>query len=433
LATVCFATLGCKVNQVDSAYLAEVFAQAGHDVVAWPGPADVCVINTCAVTARAERQSRQMARQARRANPRSFVVVTGCSPMIGGGRAEAYAEADLVTGNLEKDELLQLIAELGEPRPGRVVGDIRHARTLTAGGAYERADRTRAFLKVQDGCPERCTYCVVPRVRGPNRSVPRERVLAGVRQLLNLGHREVVLTGIHLGLYGRDQTPPDDLAALCRAILTDTDLSRLRLSSVEPREVTRDLIALLAAGDRLCEHLHIPLQSGSDRILRAMNRPYDTAFYAERVDRLRDGVENITIGADVLVGFPGEDERAFAETLAFLDRVRLPHLHIFPYSERPGTLAADLPGKVPRDVALARAAEVRRRAVRHRREFLRTQVGRRVDVLVEESEPGRARGLSRNYLPVRVNEPAPVGAEVVVEITDVDEEHDELLGQVVDA
>jgi threonylcarbamoyladenosine tRNA methylthiotransferase MtaB len=257
--------------------------------------------------------------------------------------------------------------------------------------------------------------------------VSRVGVIEAVRGLVELGHQEVVLTGIHLGMYGRDREPADDLASLCRAILAETALPRLRLSSMEPNEATPPLIDLMAADDRLCAHLHIPLQSGSDRILRAMNRPYATADYAALVERLRARLPNITIGADVIVGFPGEDEAAFAETLAFLERIRLPHLHVFPYSDRPGTPAARMPGQLARGVIKERAAIVRQLGRAHRLEHLRRQVGRQVRVLIEETRDGEGRGLSREYLPARLLVGAAIGREVPATVAEVDEESVELI------
>jgi len=426
--TVCFATLGCKVNQVDTAHLEELFRRAGYDVVAWPGPADVCVVNTCTVTARADRQSRQAATRARRLNPEGLVVVTGCAPMSGGGRSTAFADADLITGNAEKDDLPELVAGLEKGEGRRLIGAVARSDRVPAGGAC-RQHRARAFLKVQDGCPARCAYCIVPSVRGPHRSLPRARVVAAVEELVTAGYREVVLTGIHLGLFGADHEPPDDLAGLCRGILRETALPRLRLSSLEPREVTAALLELPAAEPRFCPHLHIPLQSGSDCILRAMNRPYDTTFYAGVVESCRAAVPDITLGADVLVGFPGEDETAFADTMAFLERLRLPHLHVFPYSDRPGTAASVMPGKVPRRTVLERAGRIREMAARIRRDYLAGYRGRWLAVLVERAAGGSSRGLSRNYLPVRFPGHCRPGTEVWVEVTDLDEREMELIGE----
>ena len=425
--TVCFATLGCKVNQVDTAYLNQSFTTRGYRVVPWPGPADVCVINTCTVTATADRQSRQMVHRARRFNPDSIVVVTGCGPISGGGTPNAFDDADLVTGNVEKQDLIRLVDEARGAGPLRCVADVASVETVQAGGAYDLPGRTRAFLKVQDGCPAACTYCIVPVVRGPSRSVAPDVVIGAVRELVAAGRNEVVLTGIHLGLYGHDLQPASRLTALCERILRETDLLRLRLSSIEPREVTADLLHLMAGEPRLCPHLHIPLQSGCDRILRAMNRPYDTALFADAVARCRQEVDNITIGADVLTGFPGESEEDFGETFAFLDRLRLPHLHVFPSSDRPGTPASTMPDRVNRREARDRAKRLRDAARGYRHEFMELQVGRVLPVLIERSETGFSEGLSRNYLPVAVQEVAH--GEVPVEITAVDVERLRLTGR----
>ncbi|HPQ67824.1 MAG TPA: tRNA (N(6)-L-threonylcarbamoyladenosine(37)-C(2))-methylthiotransferase MtaB [bacterium] len=417
-----FATLGCKVNQVDSAYLEQAFVAAGYEIVAWPGPAEVCVINTCTVTARAERGSRQMVNRARRSNPDALVVVTGCSPVSGGGKADAFAAADLVTGNAEKPHLLQLIENLTAARPQWQVADVAQSCAVEAGGAVLIADHVRSFLKVQEGCPAHCAYCIIPLVRGPSRSVPPDDVLAAARELLARGQKEIVLTGIHLGAYGQDLTAALDLAALCRRLLNDTALPRLRLSSLEPLEVSDDLLALMADDGRFCPHLHIPLQSGSDRILRAMRRPYDLARYEAIVAECRARVPGITIGADVLVGFPGEDERTFAETVETLRRLQIPHLHVFPYSDRPGTEASRMTDKAPRATVLTWAERVREIGAEIRREHLAGQVGGREVVLIERiDDQGRAHGAGRNYLPVVIEKALPIGEEAAVRIVGVTE------------
>jgi len=417
-----FATLGCKVNQVDSAYLEQAFAAAGYEIVAWPGPAEVCVINTCTVTARAERSSRQMVNRARRNNPAALVVVTGCSPVSGGGKADAYAQADLVTGNAEKPHLLSLIENLNAARPQWQVADVALSCAVEAGGAVLISDHVRSFLKVQEGCPAHCAYCIIPLVRGPSRSVPPDDVLAAARELLAQGQKEIVLTGIHLGAYGQDLMPALDLAELCRRLLHETALPRLRLSSLEPLEVTDDLLALMAADERFCPHLHIPLQSGSDRILRAMRRPYDLGRYEAIAAACRARVPGITIGADVLVGFPGENADTFAETMATLRRLQFPHLHVFPYSDRPGTEASRMPDKVPRATVLDWAERVRDIGNEIRHEHLKNQMGSEEVVLIERiDEQGRAHGAGRNYLPVIIEQALPIGEETAVRIVGITE------------
>jgi len=426
---VTFVTLGCKVNQVDTAHLEAAFGREHFEIVSWPGPADICIINTCTVTSVADRQSRQMVKRARRANPASLVIVTGCAPLSGGGADNAFAEADLVTGNVEKNQLVALAKNIARGETHQVIGDVALQSDVVASGASLIAGRARAFLKVQDGCPAACAFCVVPRVRGPSRSVPPTQVLTSVNELVRLGQGEVVLTGIHLGAYGDDLRPTTNLAALCRAILQETNLFRLRLSSVEPAEVTDELIDLMAADPRLCNHLHIPLQSGADRILRLMNRPCSVADYENIVTTCRAQVAGVTIGADVLVGFPGENDADFDATLVTLERLRLPHLHVFPYSDRPDTAASRMAGKVPRAVIRERAARVRALGREHQLEHRRNQIGRRLRVLVEQvGRDGQRRGMSRNYLPVVFSGSADIGqeTEVLIEATN---EKGELFGR----
>lgn len=403
--TVAFATLGCKVNQYETEALAEQFVRRGYEVVPFGEPADVYVVNTCTVTHIGDKKSRQLIRRARRANPKAFIVATGCYAQVAPEEVEAVG-VDLVVGTRGREHLAELVDE----RLGKRDGPRRAVQEFDAACAFEElpisrtAGRARAYIKVQEGCRDFCTYCIVPYARGPLRSRPAERVLEEAARLTANGYVEIVLTGTHLGAWGRDLPGAPYLAELVARVAEVPGLLRLRLSSIEPLEITPALIDLMASSAVICPHLHIPLQSGDDEILRRMGRRYTTREYALLVEHARSRIRDLAVTTDVMVGFPGETEEQFARSLAFVRRTAFSGLHVFKYSPRRGTPAATFSGQVPAkvkekrsDVMLALDAELRR-------EFASRYAGRTVEVLVEECVDGRAEGLTGNYL--RVSFPA---------------------------
>jgi len=399
---VAIATLGCKVNQADSAAIAEAIEGRGLCLVPFDQEADIYIVNTCTVTARTDYQSRQLVRRAARLNPAAAVVVTGCYAQVAPESVRGLPGVVLVAGTAEKSRIPEMIAGPDLTRPGGVfVGDLSSARTFTRPGAIRFAGHTRAFLKVQDGCDARCRYCIVPRARGPSRSLPLPETLAKLKELGEAGYRETVLTGIHLGAYGRDLEPPTNLPLLLAAAEQQGGIERLRLSSVEPREVTEDLIALMRRSHIFCRHLHIPLQSGDDEILRRMGRDYDAAFYGALLSAVAAAVPDIALGADVMAGFPGETPAQFAGTCEFLRESPLAYLHVFPYSDRPGTEASRMDGKVDAAEKKRRAQILREIGQQKRRAFAERFLGRELSVLIEgRNAGGYVRGFSGNYIPV---------------------------------
>ncbi|MDX9822126.1 MAG: tRNA (N(6)-L-threonylcarbamoyladenosine(37)-C(2))-methylthiotransferase MtaB [Syntrophales bacterium] len=399
---VAIATLGCKVNQADSAAIAEAIEGRGFSLVPFDQEADIYIVNTCTVTARTDYQSRQLVRRAARLNPAAAVVVTGCYAQVAPESLRGLPGVVLVAGTAEKNRIPEMIAGLDLTRPGGVfVGDLSSARTFARPGAIRFAGHTRAFLKVQEGCDARCRYCIVPRARGPSRSLPLPEALARLKELGEAGYRETVLTGIHLGAYGRDLEPPTNLPLLLAAAEQQGGIERLRLSSVEPREVTEDLIALMRRSRLICRHLHIPLQSGDDEILRRMGRDYDAAFYGALLSAVAAAVPDIALGADVMAGFPGETPAQFAGTCEFLRESPLAYLHVFPYSDRPGTEASRMDGKVDAAEKKRRAQILREIGQQKRRAFAERFLGRELSVLIEERNAGgQVRGFSGNYIPV---------------------------------
>lgn len=414
-------TLGCRSNQYDSAAMEELAAAGGFETVAFPAPADAYVINTCTVTARTDAQSRNLVRRARRLNPEAVVIVTGCYAQVSPGEAAAIEGVDYVLGNAEKARIVEYIsrgrrsgAETAVSGNGRATFPAMRARS--AGG------RARANLKIQDGCDRRCSYCIIPAARGPSRSMAIEEALAEMEALAEAGFAEVVLTGIHLGAYGRDLSPRRSLAELLERVEASNLRIRVRLSSIDPDEVDERMIELLSGASRVCNHLHLPLQSGDDSVLRRMNRPYDRRLFARLVERLAGAVDGVAIGADVMAGFPGEGEREFANTVELIEELPLAYLHVFPFSRRKGTAAAAMAEQVDSAIIKERAARLRELDGEKRRAFCSRFVGREAAVLIEGKGNGAVlRGRSRNYLPVALSGPDDLmGREASVRLSGFD-------------
>jgi threonylcarbamoyladenosine tRNA methylthiotransferase MtaB len=384
-------SLGCKLNQAEMEALAGRLAGAGHQVVASPGEADLCVLNTCAVTHVAAQKSRQALRRLHRDNPAARLVVTGCYAELAPGDLAGLPGVELVAGNEEKEGLAALLAAQG-------------SGAALEGGGDLPLSRTRALVKIQDGCDNACTYCIIHVARGPQRSRPADQVLDEVRARLAGGHREVVLTGVHIGAYGQDAAGSADLWALVGQILAETGVERLRLSSIEPWDLPERALGLWQ-DRRLCRHLHLPLQSGDDDTLARMGRPYTAVEFAALVARARAAIPGLAVTTDLIVGFPGETEEAHARSLAFLEEMAFARVHVFPYSLREGTPAAAMPGQVPAQVKADRARAARAAATESSRAFRRRFVGRVVEVLWEsgrrEGQGLLWSGLTDNYLRVR--------------------------------
>jgi threonylcarbamoyladenosine tRNA methylthiotransferase MtaB len=424
----CFTTvtLGCKVNQYESEALARRLVDQGWDRADGP-PVDLCLVNTCTVTGRAAMQSRQAIRRAKRQGAR-WIVATGCHAQVAPEDLTAIGEVNLLVGHSEKHRIPVLVAELethgGRPGAAAVVAPRSSAWPFEPICDAVVGGRTRPLLKIQDGCDAFCTYCIVPYARGRSRSMPAETVLRRVAALGAAGYHEVVLTGIHLGCYGRDLSPPTPLAELLRRIDAAGDIARFRVSSVEPREFDAALIAALTGSPRCCRHFHIPLQSGDDEILRRMGRPYTGTDVADLVFTLTRAVAEAAVGLDVLVGFPGETEAAFDRTYQLLARLPLAYLHVFPFSPRTGTPAVRMPDPVPERVITRRCARLRRLGQRKRLDFYRSFVGRDATAPVEgrrDPQSCRLKIVTDNYLPVTFDGPDTLMETLVtVRIDEVD-------------
>ena len=381
---------GCRATQADGAAIEQALEAQGFERAAEAKAAEVVVLNTCTVTAAADQDARAAIRRVHRENPGCRIVVTGCYAQRAPEELAGLPGVELVVGNSHKHELAELVGRqdfvaldtltAGRPRPKPIfVGDIFAHTELLAAPVFDAtsdAERTRPNLKVQDGCDNRCSFCIIPSVRGQSRSLKRDEVLREVRALVAAGFREVVLSGINLGRWGNDFGKRERFEDLVRAVVADTEVEKLRLSSVEPMDWSDELIELVAGEPRIAKHVHAPLQSGSDKMLRAMHRKYRPWHYAERIQNARAAMPEAAIGADVMVGFPGETDALFEENRAFIASLPFTYLHVFTYSARPGTPAASLAGQVPEPVKRERNRVLRELAAEKNRAFRQGFVGR---------------------------------------------------------
>lgn len=395
-------TLGCKVNQVETQAMERELLRRGHALVPFDGPADAYIVNTCTVTAVSDKKCRNIIRRARKAAPEAVVAACGCYAQTAPEAVGALG-ADLVSGSAGRMAFLDRLEALLNHRAGQVVAvDDALARRdferLPAGGGL---GRTRAMLKVEDGCVNFCSYCIIPYARGPVRSLPLGEAVQEAQRLAREGYREVVLTGIEISSWGRELNTGEGLIDLVEGICGAVPELRLRLGSLEPRTVTEQFCRRAAALPSLCPHFHLSLQSGCDGTLRRMNRKYDTARYYESVRLLREYFPNPGITTDLITGFPGETEGEFAQTLAFVERCAFTAMHVFPYSRRPGTPAAALPNQVPREEKERRARAAIALGEALERRWLEGQVGRTLPVLFEEEKDGLWQGHAPNYALVR--------------------------------
>ncbi len=421
---VAVTTLGCKVNQYDTATIESRLRGAGCEIVAFAPGADVYIVNSCTVTDRADAESRQLVRRARRFNPSARVIMTGCFAQVSPQRA-AIAEVDQVIGLNRLPDIMRAVrGELATATQRVLVDDLRSARRVKTLGAETFTGQTRAFLKIQEGCDLFCAFCIVPMALGRSRSEPPREVLAQLEMLARRGFHEVVLTGVHLGGYGHDLEPAIDLCDLLGMLVEQSPVARLRLSSIDPPEVTPRLLTLMRRSAVLCPHLHIPIQAGHDEVLRRMRRKYDARFVRALGAEIRVALPEAAIGTDVIVGFPGETDAQFDATLQLMEDLPLTYFHVFPYSKRNGTTAVKLPAQLDPRCIKRRAAQLRALGERKRAAFARRHVGTTMRVLVEATPAralGRMHGYSRNYQRVEFcGAPELASREVTVRIVAAD-------------
>ena len=408
--TVAFMTLGCKVNQYETETMEGLFRQAGYRVVPFTESADVYIVNTCSVTMLGEKKSRQLVRRAQRQNEAALIAVTGCYAQLAPDIVGTLPGVRLIVGTQDRGRIVELVEEAAAGSEVlRDVGDIMAADTFEDIPLFVAPERTRAFLKIQEGCQNFCTFCIIPYTRGPLRSRALVSVRREAEKLVAAGFREIVLTGIHLGAYGRDLTGTVTLADAARTVLEIDGLQRLRLGSLESVELTPALFTLLRDDRRFARHLHLPLQAGSDAVLREMHRFYDTAGYERLLTRIREEVPGIAISTDIIVGFPGETEAMFQESLAFVRRQEFARVHVFPYSRRPATPAAARSDQVPHPVRRERVKMMQALADEMAADYHGKFIGTIFPVLFETQHEGVADGLTDTYIRVYTKGPVKVG------------------------
>lgn len=401
---IAFYTLGCKVNQSDTASMEKLFREAGYEIVDFAEKADIYLINTCVVTNMGQRKSRQMIHRAIRKNPNAFIVVSGCYPQTAAEEVKAIQGVDLIIGNQDRAAVVTLVEAAATEQS---IDAYDNVKKLSAQTAFEElsadceTEKTRAFLKIQEGCNQFCTYCIIPYARGPLRSRSLENIKDEVEKLVAAGFSEVVLIGIHLGAYGKELKNGTSLTDAVKAALAVTGLARVRLGSLESVEVGEDLLDLMASDERVQRQLHLPLQTGCDDVLKSMHRPYDTKIFAELIQKIRAKLPDVAITTDVIVGFPGETEENFAATKEFVRSCGFSKIHIFPFSPRKGTPAASFSGVVSEKVKQRRAVELAEVDRESHEKYCESMLDKTVTVLFEqESAEGLWEGLSGNYVRV---------------------------------
>lgn len=398
-----FYTLGCKVNQYETEAMQKLFAAAGYEI-GGAETADVIVVNTCTVTALSSQKSRQMIRRAARANENAVVAVVGCYAQNSPEEVSKIDGVDVIIGTAERTKIVEIVERALKNRSEQIL-NVDSVENISAFEELPHTpQRTRAFLKIEDGCNNFCSYCIIPFVRGKVRSRSIESIRAECRELAAAGFKEIVLTGIHIGAYGRDFRNGTTLADAVKAVLDAANPARLRLGSVESVEMTDELIELMKSDARICSHVHLPLQSGSDKILKLMRRPYATKDFAELTARLTSEIPEISIGTDLIVGFPNETDADFEETLEFIRRQPFSKIHVFPFSAREGTVAAAMPNQIPPQIKKLRAGHAIEVSNMKAKTFAEKLIGRTVEIIAETESGGLIDGLTKNY--VRVYVPA---------------------------
>jgi threonylcarbamoyladenosine tRNA methylthiotransferase MtaB len=412
--TVAFATLGCKTNQFESASMQEALLAAGYQVVAFDDGADLVIVNTCTVTSATDAQSRNLIRRARRLNAASRVVVTGCYAQVDPTALQGLPGVSLVIGNEEKQRLLDYL-KADHATTAVAVSDIRQAENVCLPPLTSFAGRSRAFVQIQNGCDAFCSYCIIPYARGASRSANPDEILNQINGLVASGYQEIVLTGIHIGGYGTDLRMQKTLNDLVCRIESETDVHRLRLGSIEPTELTDELLETIVSSKIVCPHFHVPLQAGNDNVLQRMERTYDTSFFANLLEKINTLLPTAAICLDVITGFPGETDQEFESAFNFISSLPITDLHVFPYSKRPGTPAANFPDQVPGDISKERAGRLRMLASDKYRAFAESFIGEELEVVVESGlKTSFLKGVARNYLDIRFSGDMALSGQCVV-------------------
>lgn len=401
---VAFQTLGCKVNQYETEAMQKLFSAAGYEITGEIENADIVVVNTCTVTSLSSQKSRQIIRRAARANENAVLVAVGCYAQSEPDEISKIEGVDIIIGTAERTKIVELVAQALQNRNEKIltVGNVENIAEFEE--LPHSPHRTRAFLKIEDGCNNFCSYCIIPFVRGRVRSRSLESIRNECKELAAAGYKEIVLTGIHIGAYGKDFKDGTNLVDAVKTVLETADPARLRLGSIESAEMTDELINLMKTDSRICNHVHLPLQSGNDEILKLMHRPYTTKNFSDLTTRLVEEIPNISIGTDLIVGFPNETDELFEKTLNFIKNQPFSKIHVFPFSTRKGTVAAAMKNQVDAQTKKIRTNRALEVSAEKENSFAQNLIGKTVEIIAETEENGFIDGLTKNY--VRVYIPA---------------------------
>lgn len=398
--TVAFTTLGCRVNQYDTDAMRGLFIQSGYTPVDFDEKADIYVINTCSVTNMGERKSRQLIRKAKRTNEDAYIIVTGCYAQLSPEAIATIDGVNLVIGTNNRHRVVELVEQLeSTEKQISIVRNIMEQATFEEMPLYgNEIDKARAFMKIQEGCNNYCTFCIIPYTRGKLKSRRVEDIVKEAKRLVEHGYHEIVLTGIHLGNYGIELLEKPNLAHVVKALLEIPGLERIRLGSIESVEVSEELVDLMAKDPRFCTHLHLPLQAGSDHILKLMNRHYNLQEFKDLIARLRSRIPGLAITTDIIAGFPGETDEDFEETMRTVEEIGFTHIHAFPYSKREGTPAATMEDQVPEAVKKTRVALLNSLGQKGLQKFAEQMIGKPAEILIEREEDGYYLGFTNEYI-----------------------------------
>ena len=416
--TVAFITLGCKVNQYETNAMSQKLIEEGYKIVEHTQKADIYIINTCTVTNMSDRKSRQMIRRAKEINPEAKIIAVGCYVQV------AKKEIDLALGNEEKVDIVKYCNEIIQKNKKEEIADVMQSRKFAEFGETSYTEKTRAVIKVQDGCDRFCSYCIIPYARGRVRSREPEHIIKEIKQIANEGIKEVVITGIHIASYGKDFKKDYKLIDLLEEINKIDGIERIRLGSIEPLLITEEFVQRLVKLEKICEQFHLSLQSGCDETLKRMNRRYTTQQFEEIVKRLRKAYDNVNLTTDIIVGFPGETEEEFAKTYKFLEKIKFYKMHIFKYSPRKGTRAEQMPQQIEPQLKEERSKKLIELSDKNEKEYNSEYVGKRVEVLWEEQKNEIYKGHTKNYVLVEMKAKPSENKENVIESVQISQAYE---------
>ena len=422
--TVAFITLGCKVNQYETNAMSQKLIEEGYKIVEHTQKADIYIINTCTVTNMSDRKSRQMIRRAKEINPEAIIIAVGCYVQVAKKEIEKIKEIDLALGNEEKVDIVKYCNEIIQKNKKEEIANVMQSRKFAEFGETSYTEKTRAVIKVQDGCDRFCSYCIIPYARGRVRSREPEHIIKEIKQIANEGIKEVVITGIHIASYGKDFKKDYKLIDLLEEINKIEGIERIRLGSIEPLLITEEFVQRLVKLEKICEQFHLSLQSGCDETLKRMNRRYTTQQFEEIVKRLRKAYDNVNLTTDIIVGFPGETEEEFAKTYKFLEKIKFYKMHIFKYSPRKGTRAEQMPQQIEPQLKEERSKKLIELSDKNEKEYNSEYVGKRVEVLWEEQKNEIYKGHTKNYVLVEMKAKPSENKENVIESVQISQAYE---------